>query len=213
MSTIKSSSEDLTLDADGTGKSIKFQCNNVEKASIDSSGNFTSTSIDATKLSGALPAIDGSSLTGVGKVLQVVNSQTATMATGTTTIPYGDTLPQNTEGNEYMTLAITPTSATNKLKIEFLAIVSNSADAYITAALFQDAGVNSIEATMTNVQGHQICTPVGTHYMTAGTTSATTFKVRIGSQTSGTTTLNGVNSGRLMGGALISSITITEIEV
>ena len=64
MSTIKSSSEDLTLDADGTGKSIKFQCNNVEKASIDSSGNFTSTSIDATKLSGALPAIDGSALTG-----------------------------------------------------------------------------------------------------------------------------------------------------
>ena len=66
MSTIKSSTEHLTLNADGSGKDIKFQANGVEKASISSTGAFTSTSIDATKLSGALPAIDGSALTGVG---------------------------------------------------------------------------------------------------------------------------------------------------
>ena len=55
MATIQSSSEHLTLNADGAGKDIKFQANGVEKASIDSSGNFTSTSIDATKLSGTVP--------------------------------------------------------------------------------------------------------------------------------------------------------------
>ena len=66
MSTIKSSTEHLTLNADGSGKDIKFQANGVEKASISSAGAFTSTSIDATKLSGNLPAIDGSALTGVG---------------------------------------------------------------------------------------------------------------------------------------------------
>ena len=64
MSTIKSSTEHLTLNADGSGKDIKFQANGVEKASISSTGAFTSTSIDATKLSGNLPAIDGSALTG-----------------------------------------------------------------------------------------------------------------------------------------------------
>jgi len=41
MSTIKSSSEHLTLNADGASKDIKFQANGVEKASIDSSGNLT----------------------------------------------------------------------------------------------------------------------------------------------------------------------------
>ena len=41
MSTIKSSDEHLTLNADGTSKDIKFQANGVEKASIDSSGNLT----------------------------------------------------------------------------------------------------------------------------------------------------------------------------
>ena len=66
MSTIKSSNEDITINADGSGRSVKFQANGVEKASISSAGTFTSTSIDATKLSGALPAIDGSALTGVG---------------------------------------------------------------------------------------------------------------------------------------------------
>jgi hypothetical protein len=84
MSTIKSSTEHLTLNADGAGKEIKFQANGVEKASISSAGAFTSTSIDATKLSGALPAIDGSALTGnVGKVLQVVSDTNGTAITTT----------------------------------------------------------------------------------------------------------------------------------
>jgi len=65
MSTIKSSNEHLTLNADGSSKDIKFQANGVEKASISSAGAFTSTTIDATKLTGALPAIDGSNLTGL----------------------------------------------------------------------------------------------------------------------------------------------------
>jgi len=66
MSTIKSSDEHLTLNADGSSKDIKFQANGVEKASISSAGAFTSTTIDATKLTGALPAISGAALTGVG---------------------------------------------------------------------------------------------------------------------------------------------------
>jgi len=64
MSTIKSSSEDLTLNADGSND-IKFQSNGVEKASISSAGAFTSTTIDATALTGNLPAISGASLTGL----------------------------------------------------------------------------------------------------------------------------------------------------
>ena len=63
MSNINSSADHLTLNADGAGKDIKFQANGVEKASISSAGAFTSTSIDATKLSGALRAISGAALT------------------------------------------------------------------------------------------------------------------------------------------------------
>ena len=62
------------------GYDIKFQINGVEKASIDSSGAFTSTTIDATALTGNLPAIDGSSLTGVG-VAGISSSADATAIT------------------------------------------------------------------------------------------------------------------------------------
>jgi enamine deaminase RidA (YjgF/YER057c/UK114 family) len=41
MSTIKSSAEDLTLNADGSGNDIKFQSNGVEKASLSGTGVFT----------------------------------------------------------------------------------------------------------------------------------------------------------------------------
>ena len=55
MSTLKSSNDHLTLNADGTSKDIKFQADGVEKASISSAGAFTSTTIDATKLTGTIP--------------------------------------------------------------------------------------------------------------------------------------------------------------
>ena len=80
MSTIKSSNEHLTLNADGSSKDIKFQANGVEKASISSSGAFTSTTIDATKLTGNLPAISGAALTGVG-VAGITSSADATAIT------------------------------------------------------------------------------------------------------------------------------------
>ena len=80
MSTIKSSDEHLTLNADGASKDIKFQANGVEKASISSTGAFTSTTIDATKLTGDLPAISGANLTGVG-VAGISSSADATAIT------------------------------------------------------------------------------------------------------------------------------------
>jgi U3 small nucleolar RNA-associated protein 20 len=48
------------------------------------------------------------------------------------------------------------------------------------------------------------------HYMTAGTTSSTTFRVRAGAAGAATTTFNGTAGARKFGGVASSSITITE---
>ena len=80
MSIIKSQDENLTLNAHGSGNDIKFQSNGVEKASISDAGLFTSTTIDATKLTGALPAISGAALTGVG-VAGITSAADATAIT------------------------------------------------------------------------------------------------------------------------------------
>ncbi len=147
---------------------------------------------------------------------QLVATQTGSVATGTITIPYDDTPPLNTEGDQYMTLSITPKSATSKLLIEIVANCSSSAGDNITVALFQDATASALKAVVENTQSSGAMANIKfIHEMTSGTTSATTFKVRIGSSPSigGTITFNGTLGGRLMGGVMASSITIQEIGV
>ena len=218
MSTVKSNADHLTLNADGASKDIKFQANGVEKASISSTGAFTSTSIDATKLTGNLPAISGASLTnlpssGGGKVKQILNYKTGAVATGTTTIPRDDTIPQITQGNEFMTLAITPTSATSRLVISVSTYTTPGATSRVSLALFQDTTANALAATMFYTQGGAELTDTLVHNMVSGTTSATTFRVRAGMNLAGTLTFNGYNGSRHFGGVAASSITITEYEV
>jgi len=80
MSSIASNAEDLILNADGGSSTVKIKINGTEKASISSAGAFTSTTIDATKLTGALPAISGAALTGVG-VAGITSSADSTAMT------------------------------------------------------------------------------------------------------------------------------------
>lgn len=154
---------------------------------------------------------DGTAVVGSNKIIQIVNTQTGAVATGTTTIPFDDTVPQNTEGDQYLSLAITPTNAANLLRIEVEWVGSNSAVGGMTLALFQDSTASALAATHQRMDQTAGIYPIGmSHYMTAGTTSATTFKIRAGLNNAGTTAMNG-NPTRQFGGALASSITITEI--
>ena len=61
MSTIKSSAENLTLNADGANNDIKFQSNGSEVASIDQAGTITATTFTG---AGSTPSIvDGGNAT------------------------------------------------------------------------------------------------------------------------------------------------------
>ena len=146
-----------------------------------------------------------------GSVRQVVNYQTGALATGTTVIPADDTIPQNTEGDQYLSLAITPVSATSTLVITCTLVVSESASASIIAALFQDTTANALAATWSTKPAYNASLLNFTYTMTSGTTSATTFKMRVGPQSASTVTVNGVGGSRYFGGVLSSSITITEV--
>lgn len=144
----------------------------------------------------------------------MVAVSTTAAATGTTTIPQDDTIPQNTEGDEYMTLAITPKSTTNILIIEAVLVLGCSAAGRNTiAALFQDATAGALAASLQFNDSSSTSLPLGLtvrHTMVAGTTSATTFKIRAGAQAAATITFNGNNSARLFGAITKSSMVITE---
>lgn len=146
-------------------------------------------------------------------VLQTVRTQTGAYATGLTIIPWDDTIPENTEGTEFMTLSITPKSTTSLLKIDTVFNFASLNPGYITAALFQDSTVNALAAaSMTFYSLGEISQIIFTHYLTAGTTSSTTFKIRAGSGGASIIYFNGSNSTatRKLGGVMASSITITE---
>ena len=145
------------------------------------------------------------------RVLQVVNFQTGTLATGTTTIPNDNTIPQITEGSEFMTLAITPTNTASTLLIDVFFFGSNSVANDVVVALFQNTTANALAAASVFVDNATARVVVSfRHKMTAGTVSATTFKVRAGSSTAGTIVLNGSGITQRFGGVAASSITITE---
>lgn len=146
-----------------------------------------------------------------GAVLQVVNVQTQSFVTSTVAIPTDNTIPQNTEGTELFTLAITPTSATSKLFIQVNALCGNTPAQWPTIALFQDSTANAL-AVNSSYQGIASAglTLSLAYFMTAGTTSSTTFKIRFGLGNTGSMQINGFNSA-IYGGVATTTMTIMEI--
>jgi len=146
----------------------------------------------------------------LNKVVQVVTYSTGALASGVGTIPFDDTIPQITEGNEYMTLAITPTNALNKLCVEVELNVSPSAFDAVAAGIWRDTGADALAVGACTANTNEIKTLVPSLTVVAGSTSATTFKVRAGG-TASTTYINGQANARKYGGVFLSSIRITEL--
>jgi len=147
-------------------------------------------------------------------IVQIVNTEITSASTVSSLITLDDTIPQNTEGTEIMTRAITPTSATNLLYFDVSVSVSPDTANWIIMSLYQDSTADALRTSMNFVTTSTAGTTARLiHRMVAGTTSSTTFKIRVGEVVAGTLTINGNSSARLFGGALVSSITITEVTV
>lgn len=210
-----STSAELRLfeDTDNGTNYVGIKC----PASVSSSTTYTLPAADgssgnvlATDSSGTLSWVSNST----DKVMQVVYGSTTTYTSSAATIPYDDTIPQNTEGAEILTVSITPTNASNILYLEgMFQIAASGGSSHIAVALFQDSTAGALACSYhytisTNVL---LLIPL-VHKMTAGTTSATTFKVRVGAS-SGSVYVNGGSSGRRGGGAVLCSLKITEVAV
>jgi hypothetical protein len=153
-----------------------------------------------------------------GALVQTVSFETGAVATGATGIPYDDTIPQITEGTEFMTCSITPKSATSKLIIDVVFNATNTVGGNTNniVALFRDSTADALVAVGYFLPSGNIGMNIKfTHVMTSGTTSALTFRVRAGLDTGGTpgtTVFNGNSGGaRILGGVYASSIVIQEV--
>ena len=153
--------------------------------------------------------------TGSAVTRQLAQTSTATrttVGTGTTQIPGDDTIPQITEGDEYLTISFTPTSASSTLKIRASCTATHSvAGVGLVLAIFQDAIANALAVDWATTPQINYCVPLNAyHEMTAGTTSAITFRLRLGGNAAGTTTVNGATGARFYGGVGLLRITVDE---
>ncbi len=164
--------------------------------------------------SGISDSVIGNRQLAVGTPVQMKAASFTAVATGTTLLPHDDTIPQITEGTEFMTLSFTPKASTNILIIEAKLMLGISVNSYKGAALFQDAVANGLAGDFLYQGNWTDPAPLTIyHSMVAGTTSAITFRVRAGGELAGTITFNGSLGARYYGATTKSAIIVTEVKV
>ena len=148
------------------------------------------------------------------RLIQILSTSTGAVSTTTTVIPEDDTIPQNDEGAELLTITITPKHADNKLFIHGIAQMKPSTGRNMGLAIFHASTANALATNWSDDQGTQTSQVVLTHVMSAGTTSATTFKLRAGKESAHAMALNGTittgSPGRRLGGVSSSRMVVFE---
>lgn len=148
-----------------------------------------------------------------GDIVQRVESITVADHSATTNMVLDDTKPQNTEGDELMTQAITPTSAVNRLRILHLGHYGGSANIEIVAALFKDSDADALSVAAVSVFT-AILNPLMLAYEEqAGSVSARTYKIRFGETSTSTAFVNRRSAGAVFADTVQTKLTIEEVWV
>ena len=144
-------------------------------------------------------------------ILQAPQRASTTATTALNTVFVADnSIPQNTEGTEVLTVSITPTSASSLLEIEALIHIGENANSdTLMAGLFVDSTANALAFGCSHPALSGAIGQVKIYFtVSAGSTSARTYKIRAGS--TGTAVLNSSTSATF-GGVFTSYLKVTEV--
>ena len=201
------------LDADLTAIAALTGTNDIYYRSAANTWSPVVVSTGLAFSGGNLTATGGTAATG-----SVINSAYAELTTHTTTTAAmaggADTIPQQTDGVQLLTVSITPTASTSKLRVHVSLPATISTAVSFWAALFRDSTAAAIAAVMQTTSADGVNSLVMNVEVTAGSTSATTFKIRFGNFNGVASTLavNGISSARRLGGAQRVAITVLELK-
>ena len=150
-------------------------------------------------------------LLATGKLLQNVFFATGTFAQGTGAIPFDNSIPQITEGTEFLNTDFTPKKNNSKLIIEVILQIAAIGNRRVVASLFKNTDSNALASGWTMTQQNQFPNSISfSTEIDSQDTNLANFSVRMGSEIGDAVYLNGDSSSKL-GGTLISSISIKEI--
>lgn len=149
------------------------------------------------------------------KLVQRVYTISSSYSNSTAVIPYDNSIPTNSEGDEYITRTITPKALTNYLKVTFRStVVASTTGNSAIAALRYDTAA-AIRATAVTIQhtGSQYDLCLEWEGLVSDVQAALaelTFKVMVGVSSAMTIYFNGNAGGRLFGGVGASTLVVEE---
>jgi hypothetical protein len=173
------------------------------------------TSLQATSISASVGAfgilkIAGSEISTA--VAQVVTDTSVTYQSITTDLPVDNSAPGSAEGDEVLAVSITPTNASSTIEIMATVMVGASSASNVGMSLLQ--GTTAINATACRIEGATTTQVLKiTHVVSAGSTSARTYSVRVGPDAGGAATafVNGDGVSRYFGGIATATLVVKEI--
>ena len=185
----------MAIVINGSGTVTGLAVGGLPDGTVDSGTIATGTIVDAdvndlaaSKLTGALPAIDGSSLTGIsgsGRILQTVSAFEDTLSTG-----YYVGAGTSWE-NVGMNVSITPSSTSSKVMISWRTVVMVQPHVTISKVfvrLVRDTSTEILrmnDSYMAQVDAWRTYVESGTYIYSPNTTAATTFRVQFSTAGSG----------------------------
>jgi hypothetical protein len=152
-----------------------------------------------------------------GMVVQVARAETSTItlvssANSAHYFDYSAAL-SNAQGIEILTQAITPTSATNKVLVRVVCPYSGSGSLTPIVAVFRGSATAPIATAWESISSALVGNLVLEFSDLPATTSATTYRVRIGrGGSAGWYNNAGIDGATIMGGTLKTTLTLTEIK-
>jgi len=190
--------------ADGNVTTAKIADSNVTAAKLASSAVETAKIADG--------AVTNAKVAD-GAVVKVLQASNATRQAVTGIIPIDNTVPLVTEGDEILSQAITPTTATNKVLVRAVVPFTASAAYNVTFSLFR--GSTCIAATTvapTTSDYGQVATIE--FFDSPASASSQTYSVRAGANAAATTSVCGYHSlgTTLFNGTYYRTLTLTEIK-
>lgn len=142
---------------------------------------------------------------GTGIMVQQVRANNSSLLALPSGFPDDNTIPQISEGTEVVTVAITPTSLSNILLVEFTGSGGGPIAGAAVTALFRDSIANALAVTRM-VSNNGGCLLQLRWYLTVPTLSSQTYRIRCG-WNNGAATLNAPG----FGGTARSVLTVTEL--
>lgn len=158
-------------------------------------------------LSGKLPAV-------AGTVVQIKDVRDGESQTGTGSFTVSDAIPQDTDGDEFYSVVFTPKYATSTIMLDFnLGYEVDVSNSSIGMAVFQSGVSDALGVMYQRPYLNDVFQSMSARaVVAAGSTDARTYSLRAGSSGSNPLSINSLNGLRRGGGAMVSGLTITEIQ-